>query len=134
MCIYCWTHCVLRGRTSTKRNLVFKRRLYSIICTKTTNDALNSYKTIFKAQQKQTSCRNVAPLCYTSSSVDLSKLLLVSKFAKLHLDCVASPPHNSHGNRSHVATVLRTTQENSSNARHAFKLSVFRTYIYSVFI
>lgn len=133
-CIYCRTHCVLRAEHPHERNLVFKCQVYSIFCTKTTNDALNSYKTIFKAQQKQTSCRNVAPLCYTSSPVDLSKLLLVTKFTRLHLDCVPSPPHNSHGNRSHGDTVLRTTQENSSNARHAFKLSVFRTYIYSVFI
>lgn len=75
----------------------------------------------------------MASLCYTSSSVDLSKLLLVAKVTGLPLDCVASPPHKHHGNSSHGNTVLRTTQENSSNAKHAFKLSVYRTYIYSVF-
>lgn len=30
-------------------------------------------------------------------------------------------------------TAIRTMQEDSNNAKHAFKLSVYRTYIYSVF-
>ena len=92
----------------------------------------NRDKTIFKAQQKQRPPG--VTLGYTSSSVDLSKLLLVAKVTRLPLDCVASLPHNSHGNHSLGNTVLRTMQENSSNAKHAFKLSVYRTYIYSVFI
>lgn len=58
-------------------------------------DLKSETKTIFKAQQKQkkNSCCDVASLRYTSSSVDLSKLLLVTKVTKLPLDCVASLPH-----------------------------------------
>lgn len=78
---------------------------------------------------------HVASLRYTSSSVDLSKLLLVAKVTGLPFGlCRVLFYATVMANRAHANTVLRTTQENSSNAKHAFKLSVYRTYIYSVFI
>lgn len=78
----------------------FKCRVYLIFCTKTMNNEVFTAlrrNNILKLNKKQTknSCCDVAPLCYTSSSVDLSKLLLVAKVTRLPLDCVASLPHKS---------------------------------------
>lgn len=71
---------------------------------------LNNLPTLTKLYISTTDFRTV-PLkrCYTSSSVDLSKLLLVAKS----------------DTRMHAR---------SNDAKHAFKLSVYRTYMYFVFI
>lgn len=96
----------LKSLTSTSRISIFfvllcffKCCVFLIFCTKTMNDEIFKSLTETKylklnKKQKKNSRRDAAPLCYTSSSVDLSKLL-VAKVTRLPLDCVASLPHNS---------------------------------------
>lgn len=115
--------------------LFFKCCVYLIFCTKTMNDGniyrslteTKQYLKLNKKQKKSSHC-DVAPLCYTSSSVDLSKLLLVAKVSRLPLDCVASLPHNSQP----YPWKYSFKRQNNSNAKHAFKLSVYRTNVFSL--
>lgn len=60
-----------------------------------------------RSTKTETSRRHMASLRYLSSSVDLSKLLLVAKVTRLPLDCVASPPLNSNGNGTNGNTVFK---------------------------